>query len=438
MGAALALMGASSLCECAACCACSILNLALSTMRRVAHLLILILVFSLAIILGRGYPEKFGVLASVSTVTSSSMQINLTGGCSVSFLDECLYRQLVFRAGLALFLLFSFLAVGSYFLEVLDRSMWPLKICAVVGLFVAFFFSPNADFARWAELARVFSFFWMMIQNLLVLELAHGCHDVIMKRAAEEEAKTRGDSRFYLALYLGLCALLLALSLVGLAYLFDQYAGCSIGTFFVASTLTMGLVTTGLSMSPLINKGIMTPVVCFSYAILLTWYALLSSPDASCNPTSNENNGEIKNFSVYFFAFFSSTVLMVCICTGEAVLGIFNAQATEGLLDGSSRGELEVDLVPPNAASIKATELPFTAAPEPATSGSERAFFHACLALFSCLVCMILTSWGSSDGTPESSSTSTSTESMWLKAVALLSFQVMYLKSLHAAALDQN
>lgn len=416
-------MGAALVCECAACCACALLDFTLSKVHRAGHLLILVGIFTCAVILGREYAGKFDMADSGA-------------GCEMLYMNECLYRQMVYRASAALFLLFSSLAVGSYLLEVVDTSLWPLKIMTAAGLFVAFIFCPNAAFSRWSEFSRVLSFLWLIAQNLLVLDLAYGVHDVVMRRAAEEEASTRGGSRVYLALYLLICVALLALSLVGLAYLFDQYAGCSLGTFFVASTLTLGLATTGLSMSPVINKGVLTPIVCFSYAVMLTWYVLLSSPDAACNPTSNQNNGEVKNFSVVLLACFSATVLIVCIVLGDKVLGVLNMQG-EGLLDGSGReGELEVDLVGPH---VKSAQLPYTdTAPTPPPSGSERAFFHVCLALFSCLACVVLTSWGSSDGAPESASPSTATESLWLKASAYLIFQAMYLKSLHTSFHDQS
>lgn len=466
MGAFLVTMGASSLCECAACCACSLLttliDFTMSQMRRISHLLLMIATFSAAVILGRYYPDKLN--GSLSDFT----KIDLSGQCDAAYLDECVYRQLIYRASLSLFLLFSALAAGSYFFDTVDRSFWPVKFLAALGVLAAFLWDDNAVFSQWAEVSRVLSLAWLLVQSLLVLDLAFGLHEVVMARAAAEEARSRGDSRFYLGLYLALGMGLLALSCVGLSYIFSDYAGCELGRFFAVTTVVIGIVSAAVSMLTVVNKGLLTPCACLAYSTFLCWYALLSSPDAECNPTAGTNGGPAKDASVALIAALSSAVLLICVCHGARILSIFNPRG-QGLLEAGS--QLEVDLVTgrgkqssssssssdghADMGTIKATALPYTSVEDdgagagdeggarPAAPASERVFFHVLMALASAYGGMILTSWGKTNGAPESAAVSGSSpgvasESMWFKIVAQWVFAALYLKALHAAYVDEQ
>lgn len=70
------------------------------------------------------------------------------------------------------------------------------------------------------------------------------------------------------------------------------------------------------------------------------------------------------------------------------------------------------------------------------TSGPphERVFFHIFLCLVTCYFCMILTSWGKTNGAPiGDGSDGTGTESMWLKILSQWIFLALYCKILHVA-----
>ena len=53
-----------------------------------------------------------------------------------------------------------------------------------------------------------------------------------------------------------------------------------------------------------------------------------------------------------------------------------------------------------------------------------------------CYACMVLTSWGKTDGAPEAAGDSYS--SMWIKIISLWVFYLMYYKALHLAYLKQT
>jgi len=452
MGAMLVVCGASSLCECAACCGLTIcsalMNWGLSKVRRLAHFLIVVFTFAVALVVGEYYNAND--LNGYSTLT----KIDLTRGCSSSFLDECIRRQLLYRASLALFLLFSFLGPLSWFSSLADRSFWPLKYIAPLAIFAAFLWSENTAFSQFAEAARVFSFFWLLIQGLLVLEVGHGVHDKIMQAAANEDTKTNGDSRVYLALYLGLSVGLLACAIVGLVYLFQDYSACELGRTLTTTTLVVGIISTLISLLQVVNKGLLTPSFMFAYSVLICWYALSSSNDVGCNPYAAVNSSPSTKASVVIITLISCAVLLFCVCFGSEILTIFNPNGEALLSDRSS--DLEVILVSGNQRKsgerVKSAKLPYTDSDSPdnkdddeqdeklgqesgVDTPQERLFFHTLMALVSAYFGMVLTSWGSTDGSPEISSKNN--ESLWLKIVSQWVFLLLYFKTLHAAYISR-
>jgi Serine incorporator (Serinc) len=274
---------AYNLAECVCCMGCSCLssafNFTLSQATRVGHLLIILVTFVLAIVLGRSYPDKIDQYKLYT-------KINLSEGCYD--VNECIYRQLIYRASFSLVLLFSLLAFLSYFVEFFNKGIWILKFGIAIGVFIGFWWVDNSIFNGWAEVARVLSFFWLLVQGLLFLDFAHDSHDMLMA-AADDDISTRGTAKEVYSIYIILSVGFLTCSGVGLGYLFKDYVGCQLGLFYTILTLLMGAILTAVSLLNNVNKGLLTPCLMFAYSVFLCWYALLSSPNLSCNPTADSN-----------------------------------------------------------------------------------------------------------------------------------------------------
>lgn len=117
---------------------------------------------------------------------------------------------------------------------------------------------------------------------------------------AEKESETaaKGWKIFYILLSLGT----LVAAIVGLVFLFQDYSDCSLGAFFSSVTIIFGVLTTIVSCLDVVNKGLLTPCIMFSYSVFMCWYALLSHPNKECNPNADTNNGD-KVISFYFHLF---------------------------------------------------------------------------------------------------------------------------------------
>ena len=88
----------------------------------------------------------------------------LVQGCNADSIEECVYRQLVYRASCILTLFFGGMSVLGGASDYVNRSLWMLKIMLIIGLFIAFWYGDNSFFSGFAELARVVSFFWLLVQ----------------------------------------------------------------------------------------------------------------------------------------------------------------------------------------------------------------------------------------------------------------------------------
>ncbi len=315
MGAAMGCF-ATSLFQCGStiACACctSVLNFTLSQAARFGHMLVVLATFTLAIILGQSFPDDINGYNYYT-------QVNLKGGCASEYEDNCIYRQLVYRASFSLFILFAFLAMTAYGSDMANRSFWMAKFGCAIGVFIAFWWVDNSFFSGWAELARVISFGWLLVQGLLLIDFSHDAHDMLMNSGGEYNEDDKSPFAFYLISSL----IALGAAILGLVYLFMDYTGCDVGMFFVIFTLIMGVITTIISLLESVSKGLLTPCIMFAYSVFLCWYALLSNPHESCNPTADSVNGA-QNGAIIVVAIVSLVILMYCVINGTKILNIFN------------------------------------------------------------------------------------------------------------------
>lgn len=262
MGAMLS-CAALNLCECAACMACSccssLISASLAQAARFGHMLVIFATFALAIIIGKSYPNKVNGYNYYT-------QIDITEGCDSNYLNDCMYRQLIYRASFSLTILFVFLAIASSCSDYINRSLWVMKFGFAIGVFIAFWWADNEFFSGWAETARFISFAWLLVQGLLLLDFSHDVHDLLMPSvdSTEEDKSPYG-------VYLGISFAGFFCAVLGLVYLFLDYTGCDLGMFFTVLTLVVGVITTVVSMLDSVGRGLLTPCLMFAYSVFMCW-----------------------------------------------------------------------------------------------------------------------------------------------------------------------
>lgn len=469
MGAVLACIS-TNLCECAICMSCSclgsIVSSSLGQAARFGHLLIFVAIFLFASLMGGEYQNKivgnstYEIVAYVNIPDSLNLE-NLISGCDESSVEGCVYNQIIYRASFTLTAFFGLMAIIASYSDSVNRGMWSLKILATFGCFIGFWWGSNDFFNGYAELARVMSFFWLLIQALLVLDVAHDLHDIVLHKAQNESDASGGSSNIWHALYLLLSAGFLACGHVGLDYMYAEdegYTGCKTGMFFVTLGVIISITQLCVSALNSVNGGIMTPSIMFAYATFMTWYALLSSPDIECNPTAYENNSNsnIKRTALGLVVALSLFLLAFCVVNGSTILQIFNASGSGvletgyggyGTSDTASDGAMDNINTTYEDSQSRPAQIGYTdeentsnggdrrslAHPDSTGTSKERMFFHGLMCLASCYGCMILTSWGKTNGAPEAVGdySYAGAEGMWLKMISTWVFYLMYFKALH-------
>eukprot|EP00600_Ochromonadales_sp_CCMP1393_P004491 CAMPEP_0174966880 /NCGR_PEP_ID=MMETSP0004_2-20121128/7277_1 /TAXON_ID=420556 /ORGANISM="Ochromonas sp., Strain CCMP1393" /LENGTH=444 /DNA_ID=CAMNT_0016215957 /DNA_START=40 /DNA_END=1374 /DNA_ORIENTATION=+ len=438
----MALCLASTLCECACCMGCScfssIFSSSLSKAARFGHLLIVVVTFCLAIWLGQEYPDEINGYNYYT-------KVDLLGGCDKNYEDSCIYRQLIYRASFSLFLVFGILVLVTGFSDYANKGLWIIKFGAAVGLFIAFWWVENSFFSGFAEFARVFSFFWLLIQGLLLLDFCHDMHDILMPNTPEGEEESSATKITYIVVSIGA----FALALLGIVYLCLDYAGCGLGAFFISVTIVNGVLTTVVSLLDLVGRGLLTPCMMFAYSVFMCWYALLSSPDDQCNPSADSTAGS-QDAAVVVVSIVSLVVLMYCVMNGTTILNIFNPQG-EGVMmsytaQSANRKEMNNVLTGESGGGVESGSAAARSSEESRArkegdgedeSGTphERVLYHVIMILVACYGAMILTNWGKTNGGPPEGpgENATSQESMWLKIISQWIFLGLYWRVLQVA-----
>lgn len=388
--------------------------------------------------------------------TNVSSQVELTTDCSGEYEDDCIYRQLIYRATFALFLMFVVLAGTSACSEKANKGFWPLKFFAPVALFIGFWWGENDFFSGWAEFTRVLSFFWLLVQAFLLFDFAHDLHEVVMQRANDADAESDDSAaKKWKLLYILLCGGFVAATVTGLVFLFQDYADCDLGAFYISVTLVMGVITTAVSLLDVVRKGFLTPMIMFTYSTFMCWYALLSSPKEGCNPSFDENDGDKKETAMGVIIVVTVVVLLYCSYFGTIILNAFSPEGESAMQYGSkasagapspalndvlttdTRGEGQADAEGGSFNHAKSVGEN----PEEESSGTphERVYFHILMILLVCYCNMILTNWGKANGAPEGyGSDRVGEESMWLKILSQWVFLLLQCRALWVAYQDNE
>jgi len=267
--------------------------------------------------------------------------MGLISGCDENSVENCVYNQVIYRASFALVLFFGLLAMLSKCSDNINKGMWGFKFLGLFGCFVAFWWGSNEFFRGYAEVARVLSFFWLLVQGLLYLDISHDVHDILLLKATAELDSSGKTSHVWQAIYLVVASGLLTSGIVGLNYLYAEggYTGCDTGSFFV--TLTVVICSLQLFISALnsVNGGVVTPCMMFAYSVFMTWYALLSSPDEECNPTAYQvsDDSDAKRVAIGLVCALSVVLLLFCIVSGSVILQIFCVSG-QGVLETAYGG----------------------------------------------------------------------------------------------------
>jgi len=435
--------------EASSCLACSclmwIFDATLAQASRFGHLLIIVVTFGFACIMNN-YSQQ---VLTYSSFIGIGDKIKFGNHChDLEYYNECVYRQLVYRASLSLFLLFILTTSLSCFTESFNKNFWVMKFVFALGFFVALWWVDDT-FEGWSNFARLVSFLWLLMQGLLVLDFAHDSHDFIMRKA--DEAEQNGNSgRVWYIVYLFTALATLVLGITGLVFLFQNNFDSQRNQFFIMLTLVSGVVTIPISLLNSVNKGLLTPCIIFAYSVFLCWYAIhLTITDQKDTPSDD---------ALIVTLIVSTTILLYCVFFGTALFNLFSTQSEYSVLSSplihdqadngsSSSGSRLTGIERMRNDGDYGTDgggrggNTSNNGGSGSSSGTKREiiFFHALMMLVSCYGAMILTNWGASDdSTNPATSSAIASESMWLIVVSQWVFLLTFYRTIQLAYYENS
>ncbi|NWU44198.1 SERC2 protein, partial [Hylia prasina] len=204
-------------------------------------------------------------------------------------------HKAVYRMGFAMAAFFCLFAVLMVCVRssrdpraALHNGFWFFKFLVLVGITVGAFYIPDGAFTSvWFYFGVVGSFLFILIQLVLLIDLAHSWSQRWLRSADEGNAKG-----WYAALCI-ITFIFYAASIAAVVLLYVYYTkpeGCTQGKAFISINLILCLIVSVVSIVPKIQEaqphsGLLQASLITLYTIYVTWSALANVPAQRCNPT---------------------------------------------------------------------------------------------------------------------------------------------------------
>uniref|UniRef100_A0A8R1EKA9 Serine incorporator n=1 Tax=Caenorhabditis japonica TaxID=281687 RepID=A0A8R1EKA9_CAEJA len=170
----------------------------------------------------------------------------------------------------------------------IQNGFWFFKYIMMFGMIAAYFFVGNESLATPLMYTGIIgAFLFILIQLILIVDFAHGLAESWVAQYEDNDSRA-----CYAGLLITTFGGFLA-CVISASYVFANYAigdGCGLPKFFVLFNVLLCVGISVLSITPAVQErmprsGLLQAVVISAYIIYLTWSALLSNPNESCNPT---------------------------------------------------------------------------------------------------------------------------------------------------------
>eukprot|EP00753_Platysulcus_tardus_P008474 PLAT16042.2.p1 GENE.PLAT16042.2~~PLAT16042.2.p1 ORF type:complete len:440 (+),score=159.38 PLAT16042.2:26-1321(+) len=338
-----------------------------------------------------------------------------TVGCTGKFAARCLGDQAVYRVSFALTVFFTLMMVITACSRDFHLGNWLGKIALLFIVLAGSFFVPSPVFDVYADIARVASALFLVIQILILIDFAYTWN---------ESWVARGERKWDAAVLI--CSLAMyVVALVGIILMFVYFGGCDANNAFIAVTLLGIIIVTSLSISGWVEHGaILTSAIVSLYSVYLCWAAITSQPEKACNPTL----GAGTDVPRVVIGLIVTTVSLVFTSYGAAksAPNVFHNDSDEDDDAGALSSPLYEDT---EAGGADKTDDRRAASKDRHDDDEEEKkpkvdervwLFHLIMATSSLYLAMLVTNWSISDSATEASAANpgVSSESVWVKILS--------------------
>jgi len=294
----------------------------------------------------------------------------------------CFGNQAVYRFSLALVTFFALNLIICYCSPQFHTSSWVTK-CSMLSTLVSIsFFIPGDVYIVYREISRYFSFFYLLLQILVLINMVYTIHTYLLNKMDSGEE----NANLYRYAYIAAFVLATIGSLVFSGILYYREGNCDLHDFIISSVLILGVVTILASATATINKGTLTPSLLFAYCIFLCYQALRSNPDLGCNHLAAR---EVPLWQVILMFLVNSLAIgWNTMRTAQSVHALLHVEQVREAVADDSDGEDTSSHK--RIVSRSATKM---------MSKRGVLYFHASMVLASLHLAMMLTGWGAEETT---------------------------------------
>jgi hypothetical protein len=167
----------------------------------------------------------------------------------------------------------------SQIAAVFHDGWWSFKFILVLASFIASFYIDNRFFEGYVVFVRITSVFFLIYQGICILSLSYVINNAVVSYWAESEGSCAG------VMLIVFTVIIYALDLVFLIFQFIWFKGCAFNIIILCVTILFGIIFTVLvALKTREDSSILTNAFVMSYALFLSWSAMASRPNDSCNP----------------------------------------------------------------------------------------------------------------------------------------------------------
>jgi len=253
---------------------------------------VLLLVIAIAIALAFQYGAAYYIVNnSINNVVTNAWLDGCDDYATNTLKVHCAGQSGVYRVGFSALIFFSIAATAVVCRRTANREGWPAKYTLFVFFTIAMCFVPNEPLFTniFLNIARVGSAFFILFQQVIVVDIAHNWNDGWVERSNKAESDEIDSGKNWLIAIVISAAFFFLISVVGWGLLFYYFGGCNTNICFVSTTIILTLFVTIAQLTG--NEGsLLSSSLVTAYATILCYSAVSQNPNDACNPQQDSAN----------------------------------------------------------------------------------------------------------------------------------------------------
>ncbi|KAL1140810.1 hypothetical protein AAG570_000738 [Ranatra chinensis] len=298
----------------------------------------------------------------------------------------------------------------------IQNGFWGLKYLIVIGGMIGAFFIPEGWFGpTWMYVGLFGGLAFIIVQLILIIDFAHSWAEAWVTNYEETES-----NKWYAALMLAMF-INYALAITGIILLYIYFTepdDCALNKTFISINLIVCVIASAISILPSVQdsqprSGLLQSSIVSLYVIYLTWSALSSNPDRSCNPgflLTGKSKVSFDSESIVGLVIWMCCVLYSSLRTASKSSKITMSDRVLVKDNGAETGSVEGVGGGDHDESGKVWDN------ESDGVAYSWSFFHVMFGLATLYVMMTLTNWYSPNSSLETLNANSA--SMWVKIVS--------------------